>query len=115
MFLPLISCILVWFKNRILIPGPVAQSVLTPTADTEIANLISARSHTLVEIDHEIISTAILLFPMIQDGVVVSYMRKYLHEVLANLLVKLGWEKVWLDVWPSHMTIAVHLDLKNQN
>ena len=31
------------------------------TADPEVASLISARSHTFVEIDHEIISTVFLL------------------------------------------------------
>ena len=31
------------------------------TADPEVASLIPARSHTLVEIDYEIISTVILL------------------------------------------------------
>ena len=33
------------------------------TADPGVASLIPARSHTLVEIDHEIISTVILLPP----------------------------------------------------
>ena len=48
-------------------PGRVAQSVtcLTTdaclTADPGVASSIPARSHTFVEIDHEIISTVILL------------------------------------------------------
>ena len=48
-------------------PGRVAQSVTclatdaSLTADPGVASLILARSHTLVEIDHEIISTVILL------------------------------------------------------
>ena len=41
--------------------GPVAQSVASPTADPGVASSIPARSHTFVEIDHEIISTVILL------------------------------------------------------
>ena len=47
--------------------GRVAQSVTCLatdaclTADPGVASLIPARSHTLVEIDHEIISTVILL------------------------------------------------------
>ena len=47
--------------------GPVAQSVTclatdaSLTADPGVAHLIQARSHTFVEIDHEIISTVILL------------------------------------------------------
>ena len=49
------------------IPGRVAQSVTClatdacPTADPGVASLVPARSHTFVEIDHEIISTVILL------------------------------------------------------
>ena len=47
--------------------GLVAQSVTclatdaSLTADPGVASLILARSHTFVEIDHEIISTVILL------------------------------------------------------
>ena len=50
-----------------MIPGRVAQSVtcLTTdarlTADPGVASLIPTSSHTFVEIDHEIISTVILL------------------------------------------------------
>ena len=43
------------------IPGRVAQSVTCLTADPGVASLIPARYHTFVEIDHEIISTVILL------------------------------------------------------
>ena len=48
-------------------PGRVAQSVTclatdaSLTADPGVVNSIPARSHTFVEIDHEIISTVILL------------------------------------------------------
>ena len=48
-------------------PGHVAHSVtclatdVSLTADPGVASSISARSHTFVEIDHEIISTVILL------------------------------------------------------
>ena len=54
-------------KLTLLIPGRVAQSVtclatdVCLTADPEVASSIPARSHTFVEIDHEIISTVILL------------------------------------------------------
>ena len=55
------------------------------------------QSHTFVEIDHEILSTVILLLPLIQEGLLpVSYMQKYVHEVLVSRLVKLAQEKVWL-------------------
>ena len=54
-----------------VLPGRVAQSVTCLatdaatdaclTADPGVASSIPARSHTIVEIDHEIISTVILL------------------------------------------------------
>ena len=49
------------------LPGRIAQSVAclatdtSLTADPGVASSIPARSHTFVEIDHEIISTVILL------------------------------------------------------
>ena len=64
-----------------------------------VASLLPARSHTFMEIDHEIISTVILL-PLFLLGhsrrVVVSYKRKYVNEVLVNRLFKLAQEKVWI-------------------
>ena len=38
------------------------------TADPGFPSLVPARSHTFIEIDHEIISTVILLLPVIQEG-----------------------------------------------
>ena len=64
------------------------------------------RSHTFMEIDHEIISTVILLSSADHSRrVVVSYKLKYMHEVLVNSLFKLAQEKVRLGeltapVWP---------------
>ena len=46
-----------------------------------------------MDIDHEIFSTAILLPSADSGRVVVSYKRKYVHEVLVNRLVKLVQEK----------------------
>ena len=63
------------------------------TADPGVSSLIPAQSHTLVEIDHEIISSAILLLSADSRRVVVSYKQKYVHEVLVNHLVKLAQEK----------------------
>ena len=63
------------------------------TADPGVASLILARPHTLVEIDHEMISTAILLPSTDSRRVVVSDKRKYEHELLVNRLVKLAQEK----------------------
>ena len=51
----------------ILLPGRVVQSVMCLTtdahltADPGVPSLIPVQSHTFVEIDHEIISTVILL------------------------------------------------------
>ena len=108
--------------KKITLPGRVGQLVtcltadICLTADPGVASLIPAQSHTFAEIDHEIISTAIL-FPSIDSRrVVVSYiLRKYVHEVLVNCLVKLAQEKSvvrWTD--RADMTIAVDWDVKNQ-
>ena len=80
-------------------PGRVAQLVTCLTADTYltkdtgVTSLIPARSHTFMEIDHEIISTAILLPSPDSRRVVVSYKRKYVHKVPLNRLVRLAQEK----------------------
>ena len=58
-----------------------------------VASLIPAQSHTFVEIDQEIISTAILLPSPDSRRVVVSYKLKYVQEVQVNCLVKLAQEK----------------------
>ena len=42
-------------------PGTVVQSVASLTADPGVASSIPARSHTFMEIDHEIISMFILI------------------------------------------------------
>ena len=63
------------------------------TADPGVGSLIPARSNTFAEIDHEIISTAILHPSTDSRRVVVSYKRKCVHEVLVNCLVKLAQEK----------------------
>ena len=55
------------WKSHVRSPGRVAQSVTCLatdaclTANSGVASSIPARSHTFVEIDHEIISTVILL------------------------------------------------------
>ena len=49
------------------IPSRIVQSVTCLSADPGVASLILAQSHTLVEINHEIISTAIFL-ALIQKG-----------------------------------------------
>ena len=81
--------------------GRIAQLVMYLTADSGVASSIPAPSHTLVEIDREIISMAILLPSADSRRVCVSYKRKYVHEVLVNRLVKLAQEKsVVMTTWP---------------
>ena len=75
-------------------PGRVAQSVTCLatdaclTADPGVASSIPARYHTFVEIDHEIISTVILLpsADLFKKGC-----------CLVNRLLKPAQEKVWLS------------------
>ena len=54
-------------------PGCIGQSLTCLTADPGVASLIPSWSHTLVEIDHEIISMAILLPSADSRRVVVGY------------------------------------------
>ena len=86
-----------------ILPGRIAQSVTCLakdaclTADPGVGSSIPIRSHTFLEIDHEMISTVILPLPLIHSRrVVVSYKRKYVHELLVNRLFKPAQEKVWL-------------------
>ena len=73
-----------------MVPGPLAHSVASLTADPGVTNSIPARSHTFVKIDCD--------FPPSTDSrrVVVSFKRKYVHEVLVNRLGKLTQEKCGL-------------------
>ena len=69
---------------------PVAQPVASPTADPGVGSLIPAWFHTFLEIDCEIISTFILLLPLIQEG---------LLSVTSEGMCRKGQsypEKVWL-------------------
>ena len=87
-------------NNLISFPGRVAQLVtclatdVCLTAIPGVASSIPARSHTFVEIDHEIISTVILL-PSADHSrrVVVRYKRKYVYELLVIRLFKPAKEK----------------------
>ena len=84
-------------------PGRVAQSVTclatdaSLTADPGVASSIPARSHTFVEIDHEIISTVILLpsAESFKKGCC-QLQAKVCAKVLVDCLFKLAQEKVWL-------------------
>ena len=74
-------------------PGLIAQLVMYLNADPGIASLIPAWSQTFVEIDYEIISTAILLTSADSRRLVVCYKRNYVHKVLVILLAKFAQEK----------------------
>ena len=63
----------------------IAKLVTRLATDPGITSLVLARSHTFVEIDHEIISTVILI-PSTES------LRKYVHRVLDNRLFKLAQE-----------------------
>ena len=73
--------------TALYILGRIAQSVtclaadMCLTADLGVASLILVWSNTFAEIDHEIISMAILLPSVDSRRVVVSYKRKYVHQV----------------------------------
>ena len=63
------------------------------TADPGVTSSILVRSHTFIEIDHEIISMVILLPSTDSRRVVVSYKHKYVNEELVNSFFKLAQEK----------------------
>ena len=87
-------------KYKWLKPGRVAQSVTCLvtdaklTADPGVASSIPARSHTFVEIDHEIISTVILL-PSAESFMkgCCQFQAKLCARLLVNCLFKLAQEK----------------------
>ena len=103
------------------IPYRVTQSVRCLTTDMcltaypGVSNSVPAGSHTFAGIDHELISTVILLLPLIQEGFVVSNKWKYVHKVLVNRLVKLANEKMWLGDWPSRHDDSCWLRRKESN
>ena len=70
--------------------GLIAQSVTCLTADMCMGSC-PAQSNTLVEFDHDINFYGHSP-PADSRRVVVSYKRKYVHEVLVNRLVKLAQE-----------------------
>ena len=63
------------------------------TADPGVVSSIPARSHTFVEIDHEIISMVILLPSAESFKKGCQFQRKYVHKVPVNCLFKLAKEK----------------------
>ena len=83
------------------------------TADPEVESLIPAWSHTFVEIDHEIISTVILLLPLIQEGLL-SVTREHCAQSTGNLLSQaFPGKKMWLgELTLSTQPKLLSLDLK---
>ena len=57
-----------YIMHLVIILGSIAQLVASSTAGLGILSLIPAWSHTFLEIDHEIISTVIRLFLLIEEG-----------------------------------------------
>ena len=84
-------------------PGCVAQTVTCLatdaclTADPGVTSLIPVRSHTFMEIDHEIISTVILLpsADLFKKGFC-QLQARVCAQLLVNRLYKPAQEKVWL-------------------
>ena len=74
-----------------MIPGPIAQWVVRPKC-------CRSRGHKFdpgpvpyfMEVDHDVISTVILHFLLIQEGLLL-----YVHKLLVNRIVKLAQKKVW--------------------
>ena len=57
---------------------------------------IPARSHTFVEIDHNVISKVLLLLSESFKKESCHLLAKFVHEVLVIRLFKIVQEKVWL-------------------
>ena len=64
--------------------GPIEHSLVSPTADPWVASLILARSHSVMEIDHEII--AVILLPLIQEGLLTVTSEKVFAVCSTNSL-----------------------------
>ena len=76
-----------------ILPGAVAQSGASPTADPGVTSSIPAWSQTSMAIDCAIISMVILLLLLIQEGLLISHNGKYMHEILVTSLVMHAQEK----------------------
>ena len=89
--------------------GNVSDCRYVSDCRSRVTNSIQPRSHTFVEIYHEIISTAILLPSADSRGAVVSYKRKFVHDLIFNRLVELVQEKgVVMGTDRTDMAIAVN-------
>ena len=103
-------------KNPEKTPGRESQSVTclatdaSLTTDPGVPSSIPARSHTFVEIDHEVISTVILLpsAESFKKGCC-QLQAKVCAQVLVNRLFKPAQEKVWLglSIYPFCSTLIM--------
>ena len=60
--------------------GPLGQLVASLIVDPGVMSFIPASPHTFLEIYHEMLSTVILLLPLIQEGLLSDiYKRKYVQ------------------------------------
>ena len=75
---------LICTEGRVALSVTCLATIASLTADPGVASSIPARSHTFVEIDHEIMSMVILLPLNHSRRVVVSYKRKYVHGLLVQ-------------------------------
>ena len=73
-------------------PGPIAQMVVSTNADIGVASSILARSHTFMEIGHEIIPTV----PLIQEGLLSFTIESICTKDWLSALSSLPRKKVWL-------------------
>ena len=65
--------------------------------------------NTFIEIDNEIFSMVILLFPLIQDGDNVSYKRKYVH--MGESFQDYSWIQDFEANFPNLLRWTDHLDM----
>ena len=93
--------------------GLIAQLVIC-LFRSRVGEFDPGTSHTFAEIDHEIVSTTILLPSGDSRRVVVSYKRKYEHKILVNSLVMFVQEKSGARRTDRPMTIAVYWGIKHQ-
>ena len=92
-----------------ILPGCVAQWVMclatdaSLTADPWVTSSIPAQSHTFVEIDYKIFLRSFSSLQLNHSRrIIVSYKRKYVHELLVNCLFKHAEDK---KVWLGELTI----------
>ena len=104
-------------REKLVVLAPhtlVVQLVVSLTVNPGVWSLIPAWSHTFVEMDHEIISTVILLLILIQKGLL-SVTSESMCTMYWLTACKLAHEKSVVRLTDRlDMTIAVDWDVKPQ-